>query len=98
MGQDPRVTATSLDSNPLDLGSPASSGGEAEVGNRKGRPITYSNLAVNFVQITLPGPCRKRGGGIGALLGGTEKSKSSLLPKVAAVLQPMCQSVGPWPT
>ena len=70
----------SLDSNALDAGSPASSGGEAKVGNRKGRPNTYSNLAVNFVQITLPGPCRKRGGGVG----GTEMSESCLLPKVAA--------------
>ena len=59
----------------------------------KGASNTYSNLAVNFVQITLPGPCRKRGDG----LGGTEMSESSLLPKlapkVAVFLQPMCQSL-----
>ena len=32
-----------LDSNVLDLGSPASSGGEAKVGNQKGRSNTYSS-------------------------------------------------------
>ena len=67
-GSEPRSGQTaegSLDNNALDLSARvpapgcflASSGGEAEVGNRKGRPNTCSNLAVNFVQSTLPGPC-----------------------------------------
>ena len=54
-----------LESNvPDDLGSPASSGGETKIGYRKVLPNTNRNIPVNFVQIALPGPCSKLGGGV----------------------------------
>ena len=66
--------------------SPSSSVSSGEAGSHRGFHFSYSNAAIKYVTVRMPGPNRVRD----KKIGGTEKSEESLLSKLLVFFTTSC--------